>query len=128
MGGGKVVSMKQNEQLLDPQVQAIYDALSVYKGLHPDAKIDVRRRHEVSIHIRVIDPDFRGVRWATREDELWPLLRQLPYETFADITVLLLLTPEEVATSLANMEFEDPTPWPLATSEDVHSLATSGEY
>lgn len=97
----------------DVQVQEIYDVLAPYQAAHTNAQIDVRRRHEVSIHIRVIDPDFRGMRRVEREDLFWPLLHQLPYETFADITILLLLTPEEATRSMANMEFENPVSWPL---------------
>lgn len=74
--------------------------------------MDGRRRHKASIHLRVIDPGFHGMR-RVAEDLFWPLLHQLPYETLADVTILLLLTPEETATSLATMEFENPVTWPL---------------
>lgn len=97
----------------DVQVQEIYNVLAPYQAAHADAQIDVRRRHEVAIHIRVIDPNFRGMRWGEREDHFWPLLHQLPYETFVDITILLLLTPEEATRSMANFEFEHPVTWPL---------------
>ena len=46
---------EQNQQQDDVQVQEIYAALASYQAAHPNAQIDVRRRHEVSIHIRVID-------------------------------------------------------------------------
>ncbi len=39
-----------------------------------------------------------------------PLLEQLPEETYTDIMILLLLTPEEVDESLMNMDFENPAP------------------
>jgi len=117
------MSMKEEKQPQDAQVQEIYDVLAPYQAAHANAQIDVRRRHEVSIHIRVIDPDFRGMRWAEREDHLWPLLHQLSYETLVNITILLLLTPEEVATSMANMEFENPIPWSV---EEAQLLATIG--
>jgi hypothetical protein len=94
----------------DTQVQEIYDVLAPYQAEHVNAQIDVRRRHEVSIHIRVIDPDFQGVRWAVREEPFWPLLKQLPYETFANISILLLLTPEEAPRSMANLVFDNPVP------------------
>jgi len=101
---------EQNQQEDDVQVQEIYAALAPYQAAHPSAQIDVRRRHEVSIHIRVIDPDFRQMRRVAREDQFWPLLRQLPYETFANITILLLLTPEEAPRSMANLVFDNPVP------------------
>lgn len=102
----------QNGQF-DSQLQAVLGALLVYQAAHPVAQIAVRRRHGVFIAIRIIDPDFYGTFWADREDEIWPLLQQLPNEIFANISILLLLTPDEVATSGANLEFEKPTPWPL---------------
>ena len=101
----------QAQKIEDLQVQEIYNVLAPYQADHANAQIDVRRRHEVSIHIRVIDPDFRGMRRVAREDLFWPLLHQLPYETFANITILLLLTPEEATRSMANMEFENPIGW-----------------
>jgi hypothetical protein len=36
-----------------------------------------------------------------RESAIWKLLHQLPEEVFVNITMLLLLTPEETAHSLA---------------------------
>ena len=107
------MNMTEQTQHLDRQVQEIYAVLAPYQTAHASAQIDVRRRHEVAIHIRVIDPDFRGVRRVEREDRFWPLLHQLPYETLADISILLLLTPEEATRSMANMEFENPVSWPL---------------
>lgn len=101
---------EQNQNRNDLQVQEIYSALAPYKAAHPNAQLDVRRRHEVSIHIRVIDPDFHQMRRIERENQFWPLLKQLPYETFADITILLLLTPEEAPRSMANLVFENPVP------------------
>jgi hypothetical protein len=104
--------MSQNGQV-DPQLRAVFAALSPYQAAHPAAQIDIRRRHGVFLAIRIVDPDFYGAFWADREDEVWPLLQQLSDEIFASISILLLLTPDEVTTSGANLEFENPTPWPL---------------
>jgi stress-induced morphogen len=95
----------------DQAVQKILDVLAEYRCTHEEAQIDVRRRHEVSIHIRIIDPDFRGLNRVERQPEVWKLLKQLPDEVFADITMLLLLTLEEAPDSLANFEFEHPIRW-----------------
>jgi len=97
----------------DAEVQQIQEVLAEYHRTHKKAQIDVRRRHEVSIHIRIIDPDFRGLNRVEREPEVWKLLKQLPDEVYADITMVLLLTPEEAPNSLANMEFENPLPSPI---------------
>jgi hypothetical protein len=45
-----------------------------------------------------------------RERLVLPLIRQLPEDIQADITILLLLAPEEAGKSLMNLEFENPTP------------------
>lgn len=97
----------------DEQVEQILAALSRYQDAHPNAQMDVRRRNPVSIRIRIIDPDFQGMDRVDREPELWRILEQLPEEIFANVTMLLLLTPEEAKQSFANYEFENPIPSPL---------------
>lgn len=94
----------------DVQVQQVLDLLDQYKADHSDAQIDVRRQNSVSIRIRVIDPDFAGLDRVDREPAVWKLLRTLPEEVFSNITMLLLLTPDETKVFLANQEFEDPVP------------------
>ena len=96
----------------DVEVQQILDVLAKYRRTHKKAQIDVRRRHEVSIRIRIIDTDFRGLNRVEREPEVLKLLKKLPDEVYADITMLLLLTPEEVPNSFANLEFENSIPSP----------------
>ena len=73
------------------------------------------RRHKLkavginsSIRLRIIDPDFQGMDRIARESAIWKLLHQLPEEVFVNITMLLLLTPEETAHSLASQEFDHP--------------------
>ncbi len=101
--------MDKNE-LHDAHVQQVLNRLTEYKDLHPHALIHVRRQNPVSLRIRVIDPDFQGVNRVDRESAIWQALSNLPEEIFTDITMLLLLTPEEVEDSLANWEFEHPIP------------------
>ena len=103
---------KQQNGLVESHRKAILDVLSPYQAAHPSAQIDVRRRHGVFTGIRVIDPDFSGITWVDREEKIWPLLQQLPGEIFGDISMALLLTPEEAPTFGANIEFEHPLPWP----------------
>ena len=92
----------------DSQVQEIMVVLEPYQESHPDSKIDVRRQNSVSIRIRIIDPDFRGLDRIDREPPIWKLLKRLPDDVVSNITMLLLLAPEETEGSLANQEFEDP--------------------
>jgi hypothetical protein len=94
----------------DSQVQQILDVLAEYKRAHPQAQIEGRRHSPVSIRLRIIDPDFQGKDRLAREPELWTLLQRLPEEVFVNITMLLLLTPEEAAKSFASQEFEHPVP------------------
>jgi hypothetical protein len=94
----------------DAQVQQILDVLAEYERAHPQAQIEGRRHSPVSIRLRIIDPDFHGRDRVEREPEIWTLLQQLPEEVFVNITMLLLLTPEEAAKSFASQEFEHPIP------------------
>jgi hypothetical protein len=47
---------------------------------------------------------------AEREDEIWPAIEALAPDVREEITMLLLLAPEEAANSLVNTEFEHPLP------------------
>ena len=94
----------------DEQVQQILDLLTAYERTHPQAQIEGRRHNPVSIRLRIIDPDFQGMDRIEREPAVWKLLRQLPDEVFVNITMLLLLTPEETEHSLASQEFDHPIP------------------
>ena len=86
----------------------VREALAGYKSAHGLAKINVRRQNSVSIRIRIIDPDFKGLDRVDRDTEMWKLLERLPERVKSQITMLLLLTPKEAKTSFANMEFEHP--------------------
>ena len=94
----------------DSLVLQVLDGLQGYKREHPSAKIDAYRRNPASVRIRVIDPDFEGKDEIQREDAVWGFLDRLPDEVRSDITMLVLVTPDEVDKSLASLEFQDPTP------------------
>lgn len=99
-----------NKKDVDVQVQQVLGVLDQYKGEHPNARIEVRRQNSVSIRIRIIDRDFGRLHRVDREPAVWSVLETLPQEVFTNITMLLLLTPDETQGSLANQEFEDPIP------------------
>jgi acid stress-induced BolA-like protein IbaG/YrbA len=63
-----------------------------------------------SIRVRVVDERFQGQSKVKRHDMVSPLLKQLPEDVQIDITILLLLAPEETEHSMMNLEFERPTP------------------
>jgi len=94
----------------DDRIDQVRTVLRPYEVEHPDARIDVKRQNSVSIRIRVLDPAFHGVPREERHGDIWKLLETLPEDVFCDITVLLVLTPEEAKTSLVNLEFENPIP------------------
>jgi hypothetical protein len=94
----------------DPKLSAIASVLERYEVQHPGAKAEARRYNSASIRVRIIDPRFEGTSRADRDKELWELLEPLPEDTIADLTMLALLAPSEMPTSLANREFEHPSP------------------
>jgi stress-induced morphogen len=106
----QTVVMINSNNSEDTQVQQIRGVLSQYEREHPSAQIDVRRQNAVSIRIRIIDPDFSGLDRVDREPAVWSVLKRLPDDVFTNITMLLLLSPDETEGSLANQEFEDPIP------------------
>jgi len=97
----------------DVQVGQVLSALTAYEQAHPQAQIEGRRHSDVSIRLRIIDSDFQGVDRLDREPEIWQFLNKLPEEVFVNITMLLLLTPDEAKHSLANQEFDHPIPSPF---------------
>ncbi|MDW8244800.1 MAG: hypothetical protein RMJ88_16450 [Thermogemmata sp.] len=97
----------------DKAVKQLVQALEKYQQDHPKAKIDLYRHSRFSVRIRVIDPGFAKVNLGERSSRVWKYFDDLPDEVVSDITMLLLLTPKELKTSLGNVEFEHPTPLEL---------------
>jgi len=62
------------------------------------------------MRLRIIDERFRGSSRSEREDIIEPLIDELDEELRSDITMLVLLAPGEERESLANHEFESPSP------------------
>jgi len=87
------------------ETKQIEDAI---RQAFPD--VHAYRYNSASIRVRVIDERFRDKSKAERERMVDPVVAQLPDEIQSDITVLLLLAPQETTTSLMNLEFERPTP------------------
>jgi hypothetical protein len=104
------MSIKLRTRRPDPVLRRIADALKEYEQAHPRAQIEAYRQNSVSVRVRVIDPDFEGHSRAEREEELWALFEDLPEDAVAEISLLLLFTPEEAKKSFANVEFDNPIP------------------
>src|SRR5438445_7522979 len=90
----------------DEIVEQIIDAMKSYQQAHAKAQIDVYRQNSVSVRIRIVDPDFRGVNRSDRHDLAWRFLEQLPDDVQSDISMLVLVAPEERKKSPANLEFD----------------------
>ncbi len=95
---------------IDDCLQAVADALAKYEEQHANAEIEVYRQNSASIRVRIVDSDFDGVSKADRHDIIWAFVENLPEDQQAEISVLLLLTPDELKMSFANFEFDHPIP------------------
>jgi stress-induced morphogen len=104
------MSIKLRVKRPDPILRKIVSALREYEKAHPHAEIEVYRQNSVSVRIRVLNPKFAGKSRAQREEEVWAVLNTLPEDAVAEISLLLLLTPDEVKNSFASVEFDDPIP------------------
>lgn len=69
-----------------------------------------RTGYNFLLRLRIIDPSFRGMSRLQREAVIEPLIEELPDDLQSDITLVVLLSPGEEADSLANLEFEKPSP------------------
>lgn len=94
----------------DAEVESIAGALGKYQADHPEATIDVYRQSPYCIRIRIIDNDFKGQPHHERHATVWTYLDELDEDAQSDISMLLLLTPDEAPTSMGSMEFDDPVP------------------
>jgi hypothetical protein len=109
MGGCKMAS-KTRDKNPDDSVRHILHVLGEYEAIHPMAEIEVYRQNSASIRIRIIDPDFQRFDRVDRDAQVWGILTKLPADIQSEISLLVLLTPEEKQTSFSSIEFDDPIP------------------
>jgi len=103
--------MATHDHKIDKRVQRILEVLRrKYGAEHSKAKIEAYRYNSASIRIRIIDPDFAGKDLVERDNGVAPILEELPEEIQSEITVLLLITPQERKRSPMSLEFDDPLP------------------
>lgn len=69
---------------------------------------EVKRENSISIRVRIVDSRFRRLSLGERDDLVMPLLKAVPQRVMDDITVLLLLTPEEKRHSISSEYFDHP--------------------
>ena len=96
----------------DPIVSRIQRVLTDhYLPEHPEARVELYRYNPGSIRIRIIDQCFAGIPITQRTRGVWKMLSDhLTDDEFGEIHQLLLFAPGEEQKSIANMEFENPTP------------------
>ena len=73
------------------------------------AKVDAYRHGRFSIRLRVIDPSFHDCTIAERNRMTARLFDGLPESIDQDVSLVLLLSPQESKTHFMNEEFEHPT-------------------
>jgi stress-induced morphogen len=94
----------------DTILKRIAEQLATYEAEHRGSAAVLYRQNPAAVRIRIVDPSFSGLDRVERDDLVWKYLNKLPANARADITVVLLLAPDELETSFANQDFEDPIP------------------
>ena len=92
----------------DQSVRSILAALEAYTAAHPSARVKAYRQNSACVRVRIIDPDFQKMDRVERDDMIWEYLDDLPEDVQSEVSMLVLVTPEETKTSMANLEFEHP--------------------
>jgi stress-induced morphogen len=100
----------KNSDQTDTRLSKVEKALEAYREDHSRAETKAYRQNSASIRVRVVDSGFKRFNKATRHEKVWKFLEdRLSQDVLSDITMLLLLTPEEMKDSFANIEFDNPT-------------------
>ena len=93
----------------DPVLTAIAQAIDPYLADHPTATFDQYRQSRLNVRLRIVDKDFENMELGERLDLINNYLRLLNDESANQLSFLALVTPEEMASSHINCEFENPT-------------------
>lgn len=99
--------MVESEKIKTPETEEIEQLLN---RTFPET--EVYRYNSASIRVRIVDERFKGKSASERDAMVEPHLARLPEDTQADITMLLLLAPDEIEEAphnLVNLEFEHPS-------------------
>lgn len=93
----------------DSALRAVRKALESFEHDHPEAHADFYRQNTSSIRIRIVSPEFGSMTKPDRHEMVWPYLTALSEDAKDQVSILLLLAPEETGRyGLANLEFEQP--------------------
>ena len=77
--------------------------------IHPLWNVPYRYSPGV-LRVRIIDPRFTGLSRSDRRNLVMPSIRSLPEDAQLDITMLVLITEDELSSSGVNLEYEQPSP------------------
>src|SRR5437588_618947 len=94
----------------DDELLAIKAVLDDYEHVNQGAKATLYRQNSVSIRVRIIDPSFQGLDKPERHKKVWQFLGQLPEDMQGDISMLVLIAPDEKDKSFANLMFDQREP------------------
>jgi stress-induced morphogen len=82
-----------------------------YEIHHPGAATALYRQNSGSVRVRIIDDRFRGQSKGQRHDYAWGFISdRLDQDSREEVSMLILLTPDEVKSSVINSIFDDPIP------------------
>ena len=94
----------------DDGLRMVYEALTRYTADHPGATADVYRHGRFLIRYRVVDARFENRPYDERLKAVWSYLETMPEEVVDELYTQTLLAPDEMAKSIANMDFDNPVP------------------
>jgi stress-induced morphogen len=94
----------------DSRLDAVKSVLDDYEHANQGAVATLYRQNSVSIRVKIIDPAFDGLDKPARHKKIWQFLEKLPEDVQGDITMLVLIAPEEENKSFASMMFEQREP------------------
>lgn len=95
--------------LQDEAVLRLKSALDEFERTHPGAEATLYRQNSGTVRVRVVDRRFAGMKRSARHDSVWnSLAQQVGDDVLQEIGVILPLAPDELGSSLMNLEFETP--------------------
>lgn len=102
--------MDKRKSATQAQEKAIRKALAPFLAKHPKAQLDMYRRNQYALRLRIIDSAFEGMDLVERDTVIREYLDSLPDDVMDDLTMIVLVTPKETATSIANFDYDNPQP------------------
>jgi hypothetical protein len=106
----KTKSTSVRKELRPEEWERLNAVLRPFLAEYPEADVDAYRRNLHSMRIRVVHPVFKNMDRVNRDEFMWKYLDKLPKRLHQDITMLLVLSPDEQDKSFMNHDYENPLP------------------